>query len=105
MPGSPEQGVVGLLDMQRSTMPIDDVSKELHEEEPAAPASDEKSADASEPVFVDKSSDSDPMPELPIPRWLLNLIGHVLAALLGLILGYLILACRYPLRFPLPWYH
>ena len=50
-------------------------------------------------------SNSDSPPEMPLPRWLINLVGHILAALLGLVLGYLILALLRPLTFPLPWYH
>jgi hypothetical protein len=32
-----------------------------------------------------------------------NLLGHVLFALLGLVLGYLVLHLWHPERFPLPW--
>ena len=39
---------------------------------------------------------------LPIPRWLLNAIGHVLAAVLGLLLGLLILHWLRP--DVLPWW-
>jgi hypothetical protein len=87
-------------------MSINEVSEDLHEEEPATPASPQ-SVDTPEPRSRNKKrrSSSDWEAELPVPRWLLNLIGHVLAALLGLILGYLILAWLRPLTFPLPWYH
>jgi hypothetical protein len=44
-----------------------------------------------------------PQSALPIPRWLFNLIGHVLAALLGLGIGYLFLSWWKPESFPLPW--
>jgi molecular chaperone DnaK len=44
-----------------------------------------------------------PKSALPIPRWLFNLIGHVLAALLGLAIGYLVLSWLKPESFPLPW--
>jgi hypothetical protein len=85
-------------------MSMSELSEQLHEDEPALPGPLPSSVDACEPVSRDKCSDSDSLPELPVPRWLLNLIGHVLAALLGLILGYLILAWLRPLAFPLPWY-
>lgn len=39
----------------------------------------------------------------PIPRWVVNVIGHVTAALIGLGLGYLVLAKLRPDVFPLPW--
>ncbi len=44
-----------------------------------------------------------PAPTPPIPRWLFNLIGHVIAGMLGLGLGYLILHQLRPETFPLPW--
>jgi hypothetical protein len=88
--------------MQRSVMPINEIPERLPEGEPAALP---KSVDTPRPGSADKRSDSDLQPELPVPRWLLNLVGHVLAASLGLILGYLILAWLRPLTFPLPWYH
>jgi ABC-type branched-subunit amino acid transport system permease subunit len=86
-------------------MSMSEVSEELHEDEPPTPASLPKLIDTSSPAAAEEESDSDSSPELPLPRWLFNLIGHVLAALLGLILGYLILARLRPLTFPLPWYH
>jgi hypothetical protein len=58
------------------------------------------------PELVDTTAEplqDDPCSALPLPRWLFSLIGHVLAALLGLSLGYLILAWRRPLTFPMPW--
>jgi hypothetical protein len=51
---------------------------------------------------VDKPVDSSST--LPIPRWAFNLIGHVLAALLGLAIGYWILSQLKPQTFPLPWW-
>jgi hypothetical protein len=86
-------------------MSMSETSERLHEAEPAVPATLPKSVDTPESASEDKRTDCDSLPELPVPRWLLNLIGHVLAALLGLILGYLILAWLRPLTFPLPWYH
>ncbi len=44
-----------------------------------------------------------PAPTPPIPRWLFNMIGHAIAGLLGLALGYLILHHLRPETFPLPW--
>ncbi len=38
-----------------------------------------------------------------LPRWV-GLVGHVIAALLGLALGYLILSALRPKTFPFPWY-
>jgi hypothetical protein len=40
---------------------------------------------------------------LPVPRWLFNFCGHVVAAVLGLSLGYVILHALRPAVFPLPW--
>jgi hypothetical protein len=87
---------------QRSVMSINKVSEESPEAEPTVSPKLDNTADM---VSADERPQPAVEPELPIPRWVVNLIGHVLAALLGLILGYLILAWRYPLRFPLPWYH
>jgi hypothetical protein len=86
-------------------MSINEVSERLPEGEPARPAPLQNLPDTSDPIFSEKRRDSDALPELPLPRWLFSLIGHVLAALLGLVLGYLILALLRPLTFPLPWYH
>ncbi len=83
----------------------EEISERLHEDEPTTPASPPRSVDTPVPVSADRETDSESLPELPVPRWLVNLVGHVLAALLGLILGYLILAWLRPLTFPLPWYH
>jgi hypothetical protein len=85
-------------------MSISEVSEQLHEDESATPTSLPKSIDTSCPVGAEEDSDFESLPELPLPRWLFNLIGHILAALLGLVLGYLILAWLRPLTFPLPWY-
>lgn len=40
---------------------------------------------------------------LPVPRWLINLTGHAVAAILGLLLGYLLLSWLRPETFPWPW--
>jgi hypothetical protein len=42
-------------------------------------------------------------PWLPVPRWLFNLFGHAIAAILGLAIGYVILHQIRPASFPLPW--
>ena len=83
-------------------MSMSEVSGELHEDEPATPT---KLVDTSCPLAAEEEPNSDSLPELPLPRWLFSLIGYVLASLLGLVLGYLILAWLRPLTFPLPWYH
>jgi len=54
-------------------------------------------------VAHDKPPDAPPTSALSLPRWLFNLIGHVLAALLGLGLGYLFLSWWRPESFPWPW--
>ena len=38
-----------------------------------------------------------------IPRWLINVIGYVTSAVVGLGLGYLVLSQLRPESFPLPW--
>jgi hypothetical protein len=86
-------------------MPTKEVSDDLREQEPGTPASLPKLPDLADEISTEERSGSDPSSELPLPRWLFNLIGHVLAAVLGLILGYVILARFRPLTFPLPWYH
>jgi hypothetical protein len=86
-------------------MSIDETSEQLREEIPATPASLPKSAETTGAPSAEERSSRDSPPELPLPRWVFNLVGHVLAALLGLVLGYLILAWLRPLTFPLPWYH
>ena len=86
-------------------MSINEVSERLPEGEPATPESLPNLPEMSDAIFAEKRRGSDSLPELPLPRWLFSLIGHVLAALLGLVLGYLILALLRPLTFPLPWYH
>ena len=54
-------------------------------------------------VAHDKPPDPPPTSALPLPRWLFNLVGHVVAALLGLGLGYLFLSWWKPESFPWPW--
>jgi hypothetical protein len=69
----------------------------------AMAASAPGSADtAPPPSTVNQSSNDKSAHALPIPRWLLNAIGHVLAALLGLLLGLLILHWLRPDL--LPWW-
>jgi hypothetical protein len=46
---------------------------------------------ASSASTADESSDDKSRHAPPIPRWLFNVFGHALAALLGLLLGVLIL--------------
>jgi len=83
-------------------MPMSEVSEQLPEGEPATLP---KLVDTTGAVSSGRPSKANSPADLPLPRWLFNLIGHVLAALLGLALGYLILAWLRPLTFPLPWYH
>ena len=83
---------------------MSEVPEQLSEGEPATSASLLKLVDTSGAVSAGEPSNGDSPSALPLPRWLFNLIGHVLAALLGLALGYLILAWLRPLTFPLPWY-
>jgi hypothetical protein len=52
---------------------------------------------------ADKSFDGKPAHAPPIPRWLLNVVGHAIAGALGLLLGYFILHWLYPELFQLPW--
>jgi len=42
-------------------------------------------------------------PPRTLAQWVFIIIGHIMAALLGLSLGYLILSRLQPARFPLPW--
>jgi hypothetical protein len=37
------------------------------------------------------------------PRWLISLIGHIVASAVGLGMGYLVLNRLRPESFPLPW--
>jgi pyruvate/2-oxoglutarate dehydrogenase complex dihydrolipoamide acyltransferase (E2) component len=55
------------------------------------------------PSAASKKQDGSPAVELPIPRWLFSLIGHVIAASVGLGLGYGILHWLQPKNFPWPW--
>ncbi len=98
-------GFVSLPDTRRSVMPTKEVPDDLREQEPETPVSLPELPDVADEISTEERSRRDPSSELPLPRWLFNLIGHVLAAVLGLILGYLILALLRPLTFPLPWYH
>ena len=82
---------------------MSEVSEPLSEGEPAPSASPLESADTAGAGSTGKPSEADSPSALPVPRWLFSLIGHVLAALLGLSLGYLILSLLRPLTFPLPW--
>jgi len=50
-----------------------------------------------------KSSSSRAANQSALPPWLVNIAGHVLAALIGLGLGYLVLSRLRPDVFPLPW--
>jgi molecular chaperone DnaK len=51
----------------------------------------------------DEASNGSPKSPLPVPRWVFNLIGHVLAAILGLGLGYLFLTWWKPESFHWFW--
>jgi len=53
--------------------------------------------------LIEKDKPLTPDDVLPIPHWLFSLIGHVLAAAIGLALGYFILYELRPDTFPLPW--
>ncbi|MFI5382090.1 MAG: Hsp70 family protein [Tepidisphaerales bacterium] len=44
-----------------------------------------------------------PADDGPVPPWLLRIIGHVVAALVGLSVGYFILHWWRPMDYPLPW--
>jgi len=50
------------------------------------------------------NQESKPRPRRRIPRWIINVVGHVLAAAIGLGLGYLLLSQIRPDAFPLPWW-
>ena len=68
---------------------------------PGAASATDSAGTASSASTADKSS-SDPSAHAPpIPRWLFKVLGHVLAAALGLLLGYLILRWFRPDA--LPW--
>ena len=86
-------------------MSIREVSEQLPEGEPATPTLPAELTDRADTTSSRERSNSDSPPEMPLPRWLIILVGDILAALLGLVLGYLILALLRPLTFPLPWYH
>jgi hypothetical protein len=88
---------------QPSAASMSGVTDQLPDGEPATPAPMPELIDTSRADSVGEPSKDDPSSALPVPRWLFNLVGHVLAALLGLVLGYLILARLRPLTFPLPW--
>lgn len=79
-----------------------------HSPEPPTPESSEASevhcAEIAAIVSeADQSSVKLPSHGPPIPRWLFNLVGHVVAGAVGLLLGYLILNRLRPDVFPLPW--
>ena len=68
----------------------------------AAPASNEATNAAGDSP-VPKPGNLSPDDVLPIPHWLFSLIGHVVAAAVGLALGYFVLYKLRPDSFPLPW--
>ncbi len=55
-----------------------------------------------EPFVVDQTHRRKPAARPTLPRWV-GLLGHVIAALLGLALGYVILSWLRPETFPFPW--
>ena len=67
-----------------------------------APASNEATNAAGDSP-VPKPGNLSPDDVLPIPHWLFSLIGHVVAAAVGLGLGYFVLYKLRPESFPLPW--
>ncbi len=58
---------------------------------------------ASSEAVVGKERTVQPAEGLPVPRWLFRLIGHVMAAVFGLGLGYLVLHWLRPETFAWPW--
>jgi hypothetical protein len=54
-----------------------------------------------EPAPADNTPPETAPYQLPIPHWVFSMIGHILAALIGLGLGYLILKQYWPEK--LPW--
>jgi hypothetical protein len=81
-------------------MSMSEASEHEPEGEPAAPEVLPKVVDA---TSEEKPPTADSSADLPLPRWMFNLIGHMVAGILGLVLGYLILSWLRPLTFPLPW--
>jgi hypothetical protein len=56
-----------------------------------------------EPTSTDATPPETPPYQLPIPHWLFSMTGHIIAAAIGLGLGYLLLHWLRPGKFPLPW--
>ena len=89
--------------VQRSVMLMSETTEHLPEREPAEAAFLPHVVDRSDASSAGKRPDADSPVDLPLPRWLFNLIGHVVAGILGLVLGYLLLSWLRPLTFPLPF--
>ena len=68
----------------------------------AAPSTPEGVAEGDIPPASSPLKPAEQFP-LPGPRWLFSLAGHVIAALVGLSLGYLLLHWLRPESFSLPW--
>jgi hypothetical protein len=59
-----------------------------------------------EATAVDDGKKTDEPAVPPVPHWVqmtIRITGHVVAALTGLALGYLIIHYLWPVKFPLPW--
>ena len=82
---------------------MNEVSEPRHEGEATPSESLSTVLDTTDVASADEPLSDNSHPDLPIPRWLFSLIGHVLAAMLGLVLGYLILSLLRPLTFPVWW--
>jgi hypothetical protein len=57
----------------------------------AAASAPDAAEDVASTSAADKSADDKSVHAPPIPGWLLSVLGHVLAGVLGLVLGWLIL--------------
>jgi hypothetical protein len=56
-----------------------------------------------QPVEETDETHDHPKRRLPFSHWTITITGHLIAASLGLGLGYLVLHWLYPNKFPLPW--
>ncbi len=71
-----------------------------HTTDEESPPGDDLVGEAAKIAFPGKNQNDSGS---PVPRWMVNLIGHTVAALLGLLLGYLLLSYMRPDSFPWPW--
>lgn len=97
------------MDAPSSPLPSDDPAgpeaDPPHEKNDASDCgneADKKDTEKQDATKTDGGKETPADDELPIPRWLFSMIGHVMAALLGLALGYLVLHRLRPGKFPLP---